>query len=101
MKRGSAILLAASVAGVGAALAAGAVRAEERLPGAGAPPQQVVVQVNSPVAEVCAHRAAAYGDCGCYPANATSVTVLDAPFQPGAMYFVNPAPVVVKNGRWR
>ncbi|HSD62113.1 MAG TPA: hypothetical protein VLC55_14775 [Burkholderiales bacterium] len=103
MKRGNAILLAASVAGVGAALWAGAVRADDRDPAERAPGQQVVVQVNAPVQgdDACRHRGA-YRDCaGCYSPYGTSVTVLDAPFQPGAMYFVTPAPVAVRHGRWR
>lgn len=101
MKRTNAIVLAAAMAGAGAALWAGAARAGERVPEAGDPPQQVIVQVTTPAAKVCAHRAAAYGDFGCYPSNTTSVTVLDAPFQPGAMYFVNQPVVPVRHGCWR
>jgi hypothetical protein len=95
MKRGKAILLAATLAGAGAPLWAGAqdpVAAERA-------PVQVVV-VNAPAGAGCA-QGGAYGDCGCYRANATAVTVLDAPFQPGAMYFVNQPVYAVRHGRGR
>jgi hypothetical protein len=100
MKRGKAILLAASFAGAGAVLWAGAAGAQDPEPAGRAPVQVVVVNAPAPDGGACAQRAA-YRDCGCYPPNATSVTVLDAPFQPGAMYFVNQPAVPVKHGRWR
>jgi len=103
MKRGNAIFFAASVAGVGAALWAGAVRADDRDPAERVPVQQVIVQVNAPAqaGDDCRHRGA-FRDCaGCYSPYGTAITVLDAPFQPGAMYFVSPAPVAVRQGRWR
>lgn len=102
MKRGSAVFMAAAATCVGVALWAGAARAEDRDPAERAPAPQVIVQVNAPAqaGEDCRQRGA-YGECGCYSRHGTSVTVLDAPFQPGAMYFVNPAPVAAKHGRWR
>lgn len=99
MKRGKAILLAATLAGA-TALGAGAARAEDRDPVERAPVQVVVVNAPAPAGAACGQRGA-YGNCGCDRYNATSVTVLDAPFQPGAMYFVNPPVVPARHGRWR
>lgn len=97
MKAGIAILLAAS-----AILAAGAAGAQEREPAERAPAPQVVVNVNAPAPAVAAcAQPVAYRDCGCYPSYGTAVTVLDMPFQPGAMYFVNQPPVHVRHGRRR
>lgn len=100
MKPGRAIFLAAVLAGGGAALWAGAARAEDRDPPERAPVQVVVVNAPAPAANGCGYRAG-YGDCGCAPVNATTVTVLDAPFQPGAMYFVSQPVVPARHGRWR
>ena len=102
MKPGRAILLAASAACVGATLWAGAASAQEREPAERAPAQQVVVNVNAPApAGAACGQPVAYRDCGCYPPYGTSVTVLDTPFQPGAMHFVNYPPAHVRHGRWR
>lgn len=106
MNRSSTIHLAAHLTAIaalaGAALWAGAVRAEDRDRAERAPAPQVVVQVNAPAqaGNACRQRGA-YGDCNCYSPYGTSVTVLDAPFQPGAMYFVNQPAVPVRHGRWR
>lgn len=94
-----AVYLAAIAALAGAALWAGTARAENGDPAARAPVQVVVV--NAPAAGESCGKRGAYGDCDCYRNNATSVTVLDAPFQPGAMYFVNQPVAPVRYGRGR
>lgn len=59
-----------------------------------------MVQVNAPAqADAACRQHGGYRGCAdCY---APTVTVLDAPFQPGAIYFVSPAPGALKHGRWR